>query len=58
MTDKEYEHILNVSNKFEMKTKKDYHNLYLKCYVLFLVNAFEKFRNNNLKNYDYVQVII
>ena len=27
---KEYEHDLNVWNKFEMKTMKDYHDLYLK----------------------------
>ena len=27
ITDKEYEHVLNVWNKFEMKTMKDYHNL-------------------------------
>ena len=30
---------------------KDYHNLYLKCNVLLLVDVFEKFRNNSLKNY-------
>ena len=29
ITDKEYEHVLNVWNKFEMKTMKDYHILYL-----------------------------
>ena len=29
---KEYEHVLNVWNKFEMKTMKDYHDLYLKFY--------------------------
>ena len=34
-----------------MKTTKDYHNLYLKCDVLLLVDAFEKFRNNSLENY-------
>ena len=34
-----------------MKTIKDYHNLYLKCDVLLLADKFEKFRNNNLKNY-------
>ena len=32
--DKKYEHVLNVWNKFEMKTMKDYHDLYLR-YVLF-----------------------
>ena len=34
-----------------MKKFKDYHNLYLKCNVLFLADVFDKFRNNNLKNY-------
>ena len=28
---KEYEHVLNVWKKFEMKTRENYHNLYLKC---------------------------
>ena len=40
---KEYDHAFNVWNKFEMKTMKDYHNLYLKCDVLLLANVFEKF---------------
>ena len=34
-----------------MKTMKDYHNLYLKCDVLLLVDVFEKFRNNSLTSY-------
>ena len=50
ISDKEYEHVLNIWNKFEMKTMKDYHELYLKC-VLLLADVFEKFRNNSLKNY-------
>ena len=29
--DKEYEHVLNVWKKFELKTMKDYFDLYLKC---------------------------
>ena len=33
----------------EMKTVKDYHDLYLKCEILFLVDVFEKF---SLKNYE------
>ena len=48
---KEYKHVLRVWNKFERKTMKDYHDLYLKCDVLLLVAVFEKFRNNDLKNY-------
>ena len=34
INDKEYEHVLNVWNKFEIKAMKDYHNLYSKCDVL------------------------
>ena len=48
---KENEHVLNVWSKFEMKTMKDYHDLYLKCDVLLLTDVFERFRNNSLKNY-------
>ena len=36
---KEYEHDLNVRNKFEKKTMKYYHNLHLKCDVLLLANV-------------------
>ena len=45
ITDKEYEHVLDVWNKFERKTMKDYHDLYLKCDVLLLADVFEKSRN-------------
>ena len=55
MSDKEYEHVFKVWNIFQMKTMKDYHNLYLKCDVL-LADVFEKFRNRSLINY--VRVII
>ena len=41
-----YEHVLNVWNKFKMKTMKDYHNLYLKYEVLLLADVFEEFKNN------------
>ena len=43
ISDKEYEHVLNVWKKFEMKTMKDYHNLYLKCDILLLADVFQKF---------------
>ena len=33
--DEEYEHVLNVGNKFEMKTMNSYHDLYLKWNVCF-----------------------
>ena len=48
---KEYDNVLKVWNKYEMKTMKDYHDLYLKCDVLLLADVFEKFRNNSIKNY-------
>ena len=44
ISDKEYERVLKVLNKFEMKTMKNYHNLYLKCDVLLLADVFEHFR--------------
>ena len=34
-----------------MKTMKGYHDLSLKCGFLLLVDIFEKFRSNSLKNY-------
>ena len=40
ITNKEHERILNVWKKFEMKTIKNYHKLYLKCNVLLLVDVF------------------
>ena len=51
INDEELEHVLNVWNKFEMKSITDYHNLNLKWDVLFLAKVFEKFRNNSFKNY-------
>ena len=38
-----------------MKTMEDYHDLYLKRDVLLLADAFEKFRNNSLRNYGLCQ---
>ena len=40
-----------------MKTMKDYHNLYLKCDILFLADTFEKFMIA-LRSMDYVWIII
>ena len=51
ITDKQYDHALNVWNRFEMKTMKGYHDVYLKYDVLLLADVFENFRNNSLKNY-------
>ena len=51
ITDKEYEYVLSVWNKSEIKTTKDDQDLYLKRDALILPGVFEKFRNNSLKNY-------
>ena len=49
-TDKEYQHVPNFWKKSKMETVKDYQDLYLEWDVLLVTNAFEKFRNNSLKN--------
>ena len=41
---REYEHVFNVWNKFEMNTIEDYRDFYLKCDILKLADLFEKFR--------------
>ena len=51
ISDKEYDHVLDVWNKFEMKTMKDSHDFYLKCDIVMFGHLFEKFKNNILKNY-------
>ena len=59
ITGKEYEYFLHVSNKFERKTMKYYHDLYLKCNVLLLADTFENLElMANLLIMGYVQVII
>jgi hypothetical protein len=46
-----YNHGLNVWNKFNMKTLKDYHDLYLKTDILLLTDVFESFRISAITNY-------
>ena len=38
VSDKEYEHVLKVWDKFKMKMMKDYHDLYLTCDQNFIVS--------------------
>ena len=51
ISDKEYEHVFKGWNKFEMKTMKDYHKLYLKFDVLLLAVVFGNLKTNSLTNY-------
>ena len=48
----DYTHAQKVWVKFQMKTMRDYHDLYLKTDVLLLADVFEEFRNICLENYE------
>ena len=51
ITEKNYKHVLNVWNTFNMKSMKDYHKLYNETDVLLLADVFENFRDLCLKIY-------
>ena len=51
LSGKEYEYVLNVWQKCEVKTMKVYQDLYLKCDVLLLADVLKKLRNKNLKKF-------
>ena len=48
---KNYKHVLNVWNAFNMKSMKDYHELYNETDALLLADVFENFRDLCLKIY-------
>ena len=52
ITEKDYDHAINVWNHFKCSTFLEYHELYLKIDILLLVDAFEKYREFFLGNYD------
>ena len=51
ISDEDYTHAQKIWKEFEMKTMKDYHDLYLELDVLLLADVFENFREVCLNNY-------
>ena len=51
IADENYAHARKVWETFEMKTLKDYHNLYNQVDVLLVADVFENFRDICIKNY-------
>ena len=44
ITDTDYSHVKRVCKDFEIKRSGEYHNLYVQCDTLMLVDVFENFR--------------
>ena len=52
ISEDDFKHANKVWDTFQMKTMRDYHDLYLKTYVLLLADVFERFRDICLHHYE------
>ena len=52
ISNKNYEHVLNVWKVFKMHSMKEYHDLYLKVDVLLLACVFETFRIESINSFE------
>ena len=52
ISDEQYLHLKNICKIFNLKTFEDFHNHYLKKYILLLAESFEKFICISLKCYN------
>ena len=53
ITDTDYSHVKRVCKDFEIKRLGEYHNLYVQCDTLMLVDVFENFRKMCLGIYKF-----
>ena len=51
VSDTDYEHACSIWREFGIRNVGEYHDLYLKTYVILLANVFESFRRVCLENY-------
>ena len=52
ITNKDYAHVQKVWKVFEIKNRDEYHDLYVLCDTLLLVDAIENFRDKYIKIYE------